>query len=112
LLESDDRLAFSALVPTLGAAALTPEELETLAQIAEKRLMWPRGRRKALINTLGHIGRAAKQLDISRSSLTRRIKAEPELRQFIDEITDEVIDDVEKVLIKCALAGEPWAVRF
>jgi len=55
---------------------------------------------------------AAKMLGIARSTLYARLAVEPALREFREEVRDETIEIVESKLVRAALAGEPWAVRF
>ena len=60
----------------------------------------------------GVMAHAAKMLGIARSTLYARLAVEPALREFREEVRDETIEIVESKLVRAALAGEPWAVRF
>ena len=55
---------------------------------------------------------AARMLGIARSTLYARVGVEPKLREFREELREELIDCIESELIKAALAGEPWAVKY
>jgi hypothetical protein len=83
------------LKPWLPAAHLTRQ------QVAE-----------AMAESLGHLGKTARLLGISRDTLWRRMRAEPKLKELHTNLCEELTDDVEQQLISQALAGEPWAVRF
>jgi hypothetical protein len=67
---------------------------------------------EALVECSGHRGKTAERLGIHRDTLFKRIRSKPHLREVVASFKQEVSDEAEGHLVKLALAGVPWAVRF
>lgn len=66
----------------------------------------------ALKEARGLVMVAARKLGVSRQQLYRRIEANPEVREALEEARDFTTDTAEAALFKAIAAGEAWAVCF
>lgn len=67
---------------------------------------------KRIAKNRGNIAVTAKQLRVSRMTLYRYMEKHPECRDARDEARESVLDDIESVLIKRALAGNTAELIF
>ncbi|MBB02723.1 MAG: hypothetical protein CMJ47_08765 [Planctomyces sp.] len=67
---------------------------------------------KALTERYGIVSDAAKDLGISRGTLSRWIREDDELKDHLDECREILKDLTESRFIEHLKEGEEWAVRF
>ena len=66
----------------------------------------------ALIKAKGYYYLAANHLKCHAKTIERYVEKYPALKEIVTQFRGKRIDQVEEVLSKKALAGEPWAVIF
>ena len=68
--------------------------------------------RHALEQASGNVAYAARSLQVSRSTLYRRINESAQLRAVLQDAREELVDIAESALKRAVLNGEGWAVCF
>lgn len=67
---------------------------------------------KVLTAANGLVSVAARSLGCSPSTIRRRMEAEPEIQQAVDEARESLVDLAEKKLRTAINKGQPWAVSL
>lgn len=67
---------------------------------------------EALEQTFGNVAAAARVLGVTGSAVRHYVKTRPKIKERIEEQREAILDFCETGLLKAAMAGEPWAIKF
>ena len=89
-----------------GKAPTHPTPTKTKAPLPDAMIA------DALNKSFGNVAHAARSLGMTRTGLSDRIAATPELKQITHDARQSIVDAAENALFSCVTSKQPWAVCF